>query len=359
MSDYRWEKKTFRVGEADAGFGRLFGRSSWGIYHDPRYLRVLAQHNGAVPELFFYGDEENFVYYPYFKRSLPDFPEDDCEIDLQEYCDIISSWYYGGPIVTTEVEGESQLRKILIEEFLDSFREYCREEKIVSEFVRFDPIIENYRDFRDRLGLELTGKTVYVNLGESMDKIWDLFEGRNRTAIRKARGEPLTVEEGTNLEKLRKFNEIYTEEMDRKGAGDHYRFGVEFFEELAQRLGDQFHFFTMRYRDRIIGGGIVLESGGTAHDYLRASRPEYWDYNCNNYLLFKEIEWFQEAGRDIFDLQGGRPGVFNFKKAFSPLRGEFHTAGIIHDPPIHDKLVSLAGVENGDNEEDYFPEYRC
>jgi catechol 2,3-dioxygenase-like lactoylglutathione lyase family enzyme len=65
------------------------------------------------------------------------------------------------------------------------------------------------------------------------------------------------------------------------------------------------------------------------------------------------------TGRERFDFQGGRPGVFRFKKGFSTEnRGEFHVARRVHKPQAYDELVDAADAAGVEVDTDYFPQYR-
>jgi hypothetical protein len=147
-----------------------------GPYHDPKYLTLLEQFNqgGETAELFVLDAKEGFVYYPYLHRSLESLPFDGTtNIDLSTHRDIVSSWYYGGPIVSTN--GDNIKPKELAELFSIVFDEYCESHGIVSEFIRFDPNAENHAEFRC-LDPIFERETVPVELGQSVDDIWDGFE---------------------------------------------------------------------------------------------------------------------------------------------------------------------------------------
>lgn len=331
-----------------------------GIYHRPDYIKLLGDHYGAEPELFVYGDKNSFVYYPYLKRRLSRLSfvsRESVSSKIWQGTDIISSWYYGGPIVWSKYNSP-ELKKRLIKEFRQTFEDYCTRENIISEFIRYDPLLENSKQFEEVLDVQLDRETVYVDLSQSEQEIWERFEGRNRTSIRKAREQELEVENTSCKEAVERFTEIYIQQMKEKNASDHYLFDESFFLKMSKRLGDSFQLFLIKFSEKIIGGGIVLRDGGKSHDYLRATMPDYWNYQPNNYLLYKEILWTRKQGDRVFDLQGGRPGVFEFKKAFSPSRGQFFISTICHNSSIYLELVKLAREAGVDVNDGYFPDYR-
>ena len=327
-----------------------------GIYHDPKYIHLMAHHYKSEPELMVYEAKDEFVYYPYFKRKIKDLKYLENEKkSYDRYYDIISSWYYGGPIFSKKnpLKGNP-----LLKSFNQHFYNFRKEHNIVSEFIRFDPNLENYVFF-DGLKPEFNRKTVYVDLSYTVDDIWDNFEKRNRTSIRKARNSGITVKKSTTKEELLTFTEIYREEMKRKDADIHYWFTFEEFNNMAQKLKDSFNLWVTKYDGEIIGGGIVMKDETISHDFLRATLSKYWKYQPNNLLLFEELIWCKENGNSIFDFQGGRPGVYNFKKSFSNLGGKFYVSSLIHNKEIYNELENLAiNKDRIDKSKDFFPKYR-
>jgi serine/alanine adding enzyme len=346
--------RSYIVDELDA-WERWFDRLDAGPYHAPEYLELLAgdfEHDSERPELFVYGDEDEFVYYPYIRRDLTDLPFAETALENSAaYSDIVSSWYYGGPLVSAEAD------ESLTTEFADAFGDYCAEEGIVSEFVRFDPNRGNHELF-DVLEPEFNRETVHVDLTKSKQRIWDEFEKRNRNAIRQAQETDLVVEQTTDTADYEGFYDIYTNAMEAMDASDHYRFPFSFFEDLFRR--DDLSTLTVaRYDGTVVGGAIAVHDDRLAHDYLRASNPDYWDMRVNNLLCYEMLMEMRRQGRDRFDFQGGRPGVFKFKKGFSTEgRGEFYIARRTHLPEIYEQLTDAATERGIDTDTGYFPAYR-
>lgn len=324
-------------------------------YHSPKYLDVIAgnlEYESERPELFIYGSRDEFVYYPYIRRDLDELPFASAALaDPATYSDLVSSWYYGGPILSPNAS------ESLATDFTEAFRQYCADANIVSEFVRFDPNRRNHETFEE-LGPEFNRKTVYVNLTKPKETIWDEFEKRNRNAIRQAQESDLVVEPTTDPDDYEAFYEIYSNAMEAKDATTHYRFEFSFFEEVFE-TGDLSTLVVARYDGDVVGGTAVVQNGRIAHDYLRASNPDYWDLRVNNLLCYEILMEMRRQGLERFDFQGGRPGVFKFKKGFSTEgRGEFYIAKRTHLPEVYEQLVTAAADHGVDTDSGYFPEYR-
>lgn len=347
------QSQTYTADELDewrSWFDRL---ADAGPYHAPGYLSMLAgefEYETEYAELFVYGDEGTFVYYPYIRRPLDGSRYSVKTIDdLSSYSDIVSSWYYGGPILSGGA-GEA-----LATEFAAAFRDYCQDVGIVAEFIRFDPNIENHTDF-DVLDPTFNRQTVPVDLTRSKETIWEQYEDRNQRAIRQAKESPLSIDRAYSATDIERFHNIYSNAMEARDAAEHYRFPVEFFERLLET--SLFSLVVARYEGELVGGFIIAHDDTYSHHYLSASNPEYWDDRVNNLLYHEAVQYMHDTGRDVFDFQGGRPGVFNFKKGFSPDRGEFYISKRIHLPEVYEETVDAASAAGIDTETGYFPAYR-
>jgi hypothetical protein len=323
-----------------------------GPYHRPDYLKLLAgdfEHDDERAEAFVLEDGDDLVYYPYIRRSLESVPyAEETDIDLSNYDDIVSSWYYGGPF-TSRDEGK------LCDLFARSFTEHCQSENIVAEFVRFDPNEENHNRF-ECLEPEFDRETVWVDLTKNEERIWNEFEKRNRNAIRQAQETDLEVAPTNDHQHYGTFYTIYSNAMEAKDATDHYRFEYRFFASLLET--DLSTLLVATYDDEVVGGAMVVHDDELAHDYLRASNPDYWDMRVNNLLCYGALMHMRDTGRRVFDFQGGRPGVFRFKKSFSPDRAEMYLGTSVHMPEVYGELTDEAERAGIDTDGGYFPEYR-
>lgn len=327
-----------------------------GPYHDPAYLALLEgnfEFDTEQVELFVYEDGAATVYYPYFRRPLSTAAVECPEYDLEYFSDIVSSWYYGGPLYA----GPEDARERVAEAFTEVFAETCRDRGVVAEFVRFDPNLRNDRTF-EILEPTFNRETVPVDLSKPQDQIWEEYDSSNRTHIRQGRDAGFEVDPATDAGEVESFHGIYAAAMDAKNASKHYRFSRSFFKDLLLQTDDLATLLCTHHEGDIVGGSLLVHAGGTACEFLRASKPELWDDGLNNHLCHRAVVYCHECGLDRLDFQGGRPGVFQFKKSFSPERGELHLARRVHDQPVYDDLVNAAADQGIDTESKYFPAYR-
>jgi len=323
-----------------------------GVYHHPDYLSMLAgnyEFESEQAEAFVYEDGDDLVYYPYLRRPLSGSLEEDVEAPTDGLSDIVSSWYYGGPFASPSASTDASAA------FADAFGDYCREVGIVAEFVRFDPNEGNHRTF-ECLSPAHNRQTVPVDLSGTAEDVWEGYEERNQRAIRQARETDLVVESTDDPTDIAGFHDIYTNAMDARDAAPHYRFDQSFFETLLET--DLFSLLVARHEGELVGGFVAAHDEKRGFHYLSASNPDFWDMRVNNLMYHEVVIYMQETGRELFDFQGGRPGVFKFKKGFSPDRGEFYIGRNVHDRDAYDRLVAAAADAGVDTDSGYFPAYR-
>lgn len=329
-----------------------------GIYHNPDYIKVLEEYYypHSISELFVYGNNHDFVYYPYFKRPLDVLPFSADKFNLSKYYDIISSWYYGGPLVHVT---NSRMKRKLVNNFSNAFRQYCTTSNIISEFVRFDPNIKNHEYFHDFHKIEKNRRTVFVDLLKSDDIIWKELKGSCRRNIKKAKDKNLDIRKYKDLSDVEMFWAIYDQEMERKGSVDRLRFSFDFFRELFERLADNVDLLLIEFSGNIIGGFVVAYNNNAAHHFLSATMPQFWNMRVNDFLYYSAVLYAKkELECNIFDFQGGRKGVYRFKSKFSPSRSDFYTSSAIYKIDIYDQLVNIAEEQDINSSKNFSPQYR-
>ncbi|HYN44753.1 MAG TPA: GNAT family N-acetyltransferase [Candidatus Limnocylindrales bacterium] len=330
------------------------------IYFTPEYNMLFEKGLSYEAELFFYGNDNNYIIHPFFKKKINDLPFYD-GIDI--LYDISSPWFYGGPLVfiTNEI-----IKEELLSNFLMKFHDFCTKNNIITEFVRLHPLIQNHLLLKDHIPLEKRWEIVYVDLTQDEEIIWNNLKKENRKAIRLAKKNNIEILVTRKEEDIKEFYMIYLEEMKRKHAEEFYFFSEDFFYNMFKLLKDHVQLFIAKYNGEVIAGSILLGMGDFAHDYFRGSKPEFLRLCPNNLLVYTKILWAKENNYKFFSLQGGQSkndGILRFKLTFSESTLDFYTYSKIHDYKKYkllceerDKFDMLRGKEI--IKSDYFPEYR-
>jgi hypothetical protein len=325
------------------------------IYASPDYISVLQRHYGDAAELFLYAEGERLVYFPYFKRALGSIAGPGVAGgQFGARFDISSSWYYGGPYHRGRMDDG------LAQRFRLAFDDHAAASGCVCLFVRFDPNAGNERLF-DGDATAFERESVYVDLRLGRDNIWRQFNQSNRWGINRAKrdGIGVVIREVDHEESWTRFLAVYGDEMKRKNAPLHLRFDADFFETLRNRMKHNLRLAVAVAGSTICGAHLIIFDERTAYAYLSATAYEFWSTQVNNLMWSEAIWWALEAGKERYDLQGGRPGVFKFKSHFSRTRGQFYVRRKIYDRPAYDALTAAVGASNRKPAGDYFPAYRA
>jgi serine/alanine adding enzyme len=288
-------------------------------YLRPEYLHAAAAIEQGEPAAFAHGD----VLYPFLVRDLGD-----------GRCDIASAYGAGGPI------GVGPWR--------EPFAAACRERGVVSEFIRFHPILENHHGLADVRLIELQ-EIVTVAVQVDDEALIRQMEPTARNKLRKAIKAGVEVTAHRDLERVRS---LYIETMRGMGADEFYFFPEEFFARL-DRLGD-----AVFVLDAGSAAGLFLTGGGAMHYFLTGSTLEARRVASANLLLFEAMKRARAAGLTTLVLGGGfadDDSLHRFKRSIGSGRAPKVIGTRIHDEPAYRELCEAAGVAP---DESFFPAYR-
>lgn len=243
--------------------------------------------------------------------------------------------------------------------FFYNFKNYCFNKKIVSEFIRLNPLLNNYKLYNSEYEIINISKTVYMKLDNS-EQIWNDLESRCRNTIRKAQKNNLVIKSGFDKKMLEEFINIYNETMNRDNAESYYLFNKAFFESIFNNLKKFAKIYTVYFEDKAINSSIIMFNGKNAHYHLSGTLSEYMSLGANNFALYEIALDLCNMGYKKFHLGGGYGGdsspLLKFKKSFNK-NGEldFYIGKRIYNIEIYNKLCALRNI---DNTESFFPAYR-
>ncbi len=284
--------------------------------------------------LFLFWDNSSLYFYPFLLRTIK---EGDTETGFK---DIETVYGYTGPISTST---DSRF----IKNAIDSFRNYCHEEMVVCEFIRFHPLLGNYSLNSSDPDLKIVPLRdyVYVDLRKTQEEIWDEYSAQNRNKIRKAERLGVTIIAGFNEESYKEFLLMYLENMRLVHAAPMYFFSDAFFAGLAELVQKKGMFFVAKDDHRILGAAVFLGGAEIGHYFLAAATAEGKKLAAGNLLLHHGIKWSQQNGMKKLHLGGGvsqNPDdpLLVFKNNFSKLTEKFYIGKRVHDGVKYDYLVS-------------------
>lgn len=333
------------------------------IYYTAEYARLYEVEGSEAEgeqkaELFVYRQGSRLVVYPYLLRAVNHLPAVRTLGLPGDWYDISSPYGYGGPISKLPPGRE---REALMIAFSDAFFEYALERRILTEFVRFHPLLGNARDYA---GVEtrLSRHTASIDLqGQSEAGLLEHYCSNHKKNVRKFRSSPLTIRHTSPGERMDTFIELYYGTMQDLQADPFYYFPRPFLHNTARLLAGRLELFEVCHGEETVAACLVMHEHPYMHYHLSGWNRDYLHWAPTKLLIHAAALWGIEHGFEQFHLGGGYRGddrLFDFKKGFGthlpPL--EYYLGRRVFFPELYDRLRSELG--GGADLGEYFPLYR-
>lgn len=317
------------------------------IYYLNGYLKSLEINGDGEPLLFYYDDQKTRGINVVLKRDISDLKYFS-DIEKGTLYDFTTPYGYGGWII----EGDDS------DELFEEYEAWCKENYIVSEFVRFHPLIENQKYSLGNYNIIPLGQVIAMDCTDE-ETLWMNMSSRNRNKIKKAINIGVSVSYG-GIEKLEEFIQIYEETMDRDNAEDYYYFKKEYYDCLFNDLKDNLLVFSAELEGRTLSTCIVFMENGRLSYHLAGSTRISGNIYETNLLIYEVAKWGKRNGYRSFLLGGGvgskEDYLYQFKRGFDDKHSfQFYIGKKIHLQDKYDELVSKR--ENIENM-NFFPAYR-
>lgn len=333
------------------------------VYYTPEYVSVFADVEGGVGRAYLFEDAAgNRVLYPFVRRDLSRL--DHLRAEAGGLLDIITPYGYGGPSYV----GSDACRAGMMQAFRRSFHRYCCENGIVSEFVRYHPLMGNHRYEVDDVDTTVIRTTVSMPVASDERTTMTQLPSKSRNMVRRAlnAGVVIRAARAPSSGELQDFMRLYVATMNRRHAEEFYLFSADVIGDMFQRMAGSAMLFTAYCHDGVpVSSAIILRGGREGryiHYHLSGSDPELMPPGTNNLLLMKAAVWGASVGAIEFHLGGGYSegdSLFRFKAAMSHERQDFAISRVIHDHQAYERLTSIASTHLGhSNSTGFFPAYR-
>ena len=320
------------------------------VYWLSGYVKAFQLHGDGEPLLFHYEQNGTRGISVVMKRDVADDEHFKGKIEKGRYFDFATPYGYGGWII----EGDRT------DELFVAYHAWTERNGIISEFVRFHPMLRNHVDCSDAYEVIRLGEVVHMDLSSPED-IWNNIISKNRNMIRKAVKNGIKIYNGRFPEIYQQFREIYNGTMDKDDAEDYYYFGPDFYESILDDLPLNAQVFWAEKDGKAIAASIMLSTNGRMNYHLSGSIREYSSLAPTNLLLYQAALWGCANGYKTLYLGGGvgsgEDSLFKFKKAF--YKGDlnhFYIGKKILNQSKYDELVQIRGEEIGSS---FFPKYRA
>ncbi len=319
------------------------------VYWLSGYVNAFQIHGDGDPLLFYYEGDNARGINVVMKRDVAKDERLEGKIPEGEYFDFATPYGYGGWIIEgEETEGLFKEYKIWIEK-----------NGIISEFVRFHPMVKNQDASRSFYDVTQLGEVVHMDLS-SPEIIWSNIISKNRNMIRKAIKNDIKIYNGRFPEIYEKFRVIYNGTMDKDDAVAYYYFQPAFYESVLEDLPQNAQVFWAEKDGTTIAASIMLAINGRMNYHLSGSLRDYSSFAPTNLLLYEAALWGCANGYRTLYLGGGvgsgEDSLFKFKRAF--YKGDlnrFYIGKKIYDQKKYELLV---GTRSSIETPNFFPVYR-
>ncbi|MBR6509594.1 MAG: peptidoglycan bridge formation glycyltransferase FemA/FemB family protein [Clostridia bacterium] len=326
--------------------------ANYDVYYLSGYIVAFKLHGDGEPLLLYYESEGLKGINVVMKRDIADIPELKDELPKGTLFDFSTPYGYGGWLI----EGEMEKSDLLFKEY----QEWCAENHIVCEFVRYHPLLENYNYANSAYDIIMLGNTITLDIS-SPEVIWQNITSKNRNVIRKAEKSGVEIKMGNSPEIYEKFIEIYNKTMEHDNADGYYFFGEDFYESIRNDLPQNSLVFYAEKDGEIIAASIMIYEDGKLNYHLSGSLFEYRTFAPSNLLLYKAALWGSDNGFTTFHLGGGvgskEDSLFKFKKSFYRQDDltRFAIGKKVFLQEEYDRLVKI----KGNIDSNFFPKYRA
>ena len=301
--------------------------------------------------LFYYEDSQVRGINVVMKRDIAGDEFFSDKITHDKFFDFITPYGYGGWLL----EGEGATAPLFIE-----YEKWCKEHCVVSEFVRFHPMLNNAEATDHFYDVVELGNTIAMDLS-STDIIWANLTSKNRNMIRKAQKSGIEIYHGQFPSIYKTFREIYNLTMDSDHAKAYYYFYEDFYNSIRNDLPDESQVFWAEVDGKIIAASIMLSANGYMNYHLSGSLREYQHFAPSNLLLYKAALWGCRNGYKSLHMGGGvgskEDSLYKFKRAFN--RNETKQFAIGKKIFLHDVYEELTQMKTPEPEGNFFPKYRA
>lgn len=331
--------------------------SHYDVYYLSGYTKAFKIHGDGEPALIYYHDEEIRALNVVMIRDIAEDKKFKDKIESHSLYDITTPYGYGGFII------EGTLSNSNLKNLNEEYSNYCRLKNIISEFVRFHPVLENSKLNSEIYEVTDLGKTITMDL-ISKKQIWNDLSSKNRNVIRKAIKSGVEIYWGRSPELINEFIPLYNSTMNKDGAIDYYYFNGEFYKSVLEDLKYNSLIFYALYNEKIISISMIIFGNDNMHYHLSATDREYQGLAATNLLLYEAACWGCENGYKSFHLGGGlgsrEDSLYKFKKAFNKNSKTCFSVGKkIYDQEKYYELIKIRenGVEDCEGTS-FFPRYR-
>jgi len=294
------------------------------VYFQPEYasLAICSPEQRAL--LFVYQQGEHTWAYPFVIREIVQVAGHRL---AEPWCDIETPYGYGGPLSNTDDAS-------FLAAAHQSFAIWCRQNRVIAEFVRLHPLLNNQRWLSPQAELIFDRETVSVDLTGVRDGK-PPFSKDAYYMLRRAERAGMSVTVQSPTAGIEYFVGLYGQTMERLLADRDYFFSDEYFVRLADLTGMSGWLLAVEGAGGWLASAIFLRGSCCLHYHLSASIREKAPPGITNLLICSAARLGHRAGLARLHLGGGRTSapddsLLKFKLSMATDRHSFFIGKRVH-----------------------------
>ena len=328
------------------------------IYFKYSYFNLYSN-EFKKPIMAYFESDLGRVAYPFMLKDISDHFNFKDKLPGGKYFDIATPFGYAGHLMDA---GSTECSKELMNQFYESFESYCRAQGVISEFVRFSPLLENHVHAEGVMETDYLKKMVATDLQSYGDPLYGELTKSRRQRYNKAKRSGLTVQFDFSPKSLASQLPIYYDTMDRNNAYDFFYFSKEYFEKIISKMSDNVLVVSAFLDDKLIAFELCFLCDGIINAHVAGTLSDYLSYSPSDFIATEIITWGHQNGYKYYHAGGGttsdpEDSLYRYKKSFSKnTEFDFYLGKKIWDQEVYNNLLEISGCAN--NGGSFFPLYR-
>ncbi len=327
------------------------------VYYKCEYAASFMENEDGTPYLLNFVGKTGRMCYPIIEKDIAFFGSFQEILPKGSYFDWNTPYGYGGPLSDSECftdEDKAEFKKELFE--------LAEKRNVVSQFLRFHPLLQNQVVLGDAIENVYIKDTVFINM-DTQEDLMVQMDPKNRNLIRKAIKSGIEIRHDSG-KMMEEFIEIYNATMNRDNARSFYYFPKSYYEFMKEKMEEETEYFYAFKDGKMVAASIFFYGNGVMHYHLSGNYLEYRTFAPTNLILYEAANWGRSIGMKALHLGGGlgvEDSLFHFKKQFNKNgRIGFYIGRNIFDKEKYAELLSKR--KEADSEFDlnntYYIQYR-
>ncbi|MGE5627447.1 MAG: GNAT family N-acetyltransferase [Solirubrobacterales bacterium] len=329
------------------------------IYFEYNFIQLYVQ-PGSKPYLIYMETESAKMAYPFILMDISYHQNFNGLLEKNKYFDISTYFGYCGHLIEAE---DNESKNQIIKLFYELFSDFCSKNNIVSEFVKFSPVLKNHESLDNIMKIINYKKIAVTNLEKHKNKTCKEVSKTRIKTVEKCHKLGMTTEVILAPKSFDEQLKIYYNSMDRKNASTFYYYPKEYFDKMLTTLSENILLINVMFDKKLVAFGLCLTYDKYIYGLVSGVDNNYVNFSPSNMHYLETINWGCEHGYKFYLSGGGlttdeNDSLYLYKKSFAQSSNyDLYLGNKIWNQELYDYLVNLADKHEGSLSK-FFPLYK-